>query len=172
MPTTQKDSATLIIKRYTTLNVAEITLVQSPDVILCTQLAGIVGVITRHGKQIMTPCKFKLLQERLRQMMRTLNEGEQKWVKLIQGYEKALAEHKLTFPVTVGPGAIDTMRKGIEAGHYNALRIDPSKDGKTIEVTFRTPEFEKYLHWVMSQAGMALLSDYKLIFSDGHAVVL
>lgn len=104
---------------------------------------------------------------------RPLEDGEQRFLTLLRAYEKALDEHRLTFSIQLTEEAAEPLLKGSELGFYSLLKVAEIRDVNGLPalwVKFQIGEFEKYVHFILSQAGMALLSNYKLVLRDNFSI--
>ncbi len=103
---------------------------------------------------------------------RELDSREANFVKLIRSYEEAIEQRRLTFGVKIRESGIPAINQAVAVGILNVLSMTPIKDSSppSFEVRFEISEFEIYLHYVASQAGMAFLPNYQLCFPDGFRI--
>jgi hypothetical protein len=101
---------------------------------------------------------------------RPLTEKEATVIRTIREYESQVDKHALTIDAYVTEDEMFNIYELEFGGIVKTLQVSDVKleDGsRMFQVIFRTPEFEKYLHFALNRQGMAMLISGKIKLNDG-----
>jgi hypothetical protein len=105
---------------------------------------------------------------------RELSTSESRILGIIREYEAAIDEGALIYSIITSQSGMDGIDRATGLALFTIVDAKPvasaAFNSQAYKVTFTLDQFENYLHFVLSQAGMAYLLNGKLCFTDGYVI--